>query len=82
MSRTLKYLAVAAVAIGAVALVNMARTSNGHADNVGRQSLRSEQSAPIVTGSITHSSVTTSPIRGSDASISTYGLDSTHTTDW
>ena len=83
MFGTLKYLAIATATIGMVALVNAARsTSSDHADNVGGQSLKSEQSALIVTGSIRPSSFTTSPIIGSDPSISTYGLGSTHTTDW
>jgi len=79
MSGKLKYLAVATAAIGVLALVNTARTWNYRDD---RQSLKSQQSASIVTGSVAPSSITTfRPIVGSDASISTYGLPE-HLTDW
>ena len=80
MSKTLKYLTVATAALATLVLANMARTWND--DNVGTQSLKSEQSALLVTDSIAPSSITTNTIIGSDASISTYGLDSARTTDW
>ena len=78
MSGTLKYLAVAAATIGTLVVVSIARTSNYHADNVGTQSLMSAQSALTVAPG----SITTNPIIGSDAAISTYGLASAHATDW
>ena len=82
MAKSLKFLAVATAAIGTLVLVTVARTSNNHHDNLAGQSGKSDQSALVLTSSIAPSSITTSPITGSDASISTYGLDSAHPTDW
>jgi hypothetical protein len=78
MSKTLMYLSVATAAVGALVLANTVHTSNGH--DVGGQSLKSEHSALTVTGSITP--IATRPIIASDSSISTYGLEPEHPTDY
>ena len=72
MFSTLKYLVVGATASGVLVLASIGLTSHAREYAVSQQSFKSEQPAAYGTNLIV----------GSDASISTYGLDQARQTDW
>jgi hypothetical protein len=72
MVSTLKYLAVGATASAMLVLASIGLTSHAREQVASQQSFRSEQPAAFETN----------PIVGSNALISTYGLDPVRRTDW
>jgi hypothetical protein len=72
MARTWTYVVIGVATFGVLTLAGIEMTSHAREKAVGLQSFRSEQ--PVA--------FETSPIVGSDASISTYGPDQARTTDW
>ena len=72
MVRTWTYGVIGVATFCVLTLVGIEMTSQAREKAVGLQSFRSEQ--PVA--------FETSPVVGSDASISTYGLYQARTTDW
>lgn len=72
MVRTWTYLVIGVATFGVLTLVGIEMTSQAREKAAGLHSFKSEQ--PVA--------FETSPIVGSDASISTYGLNQARTTDW
>ena len=72
MANTGKLLIVGAAAVAMLIVANLDGASRAREYTVSQQSAKYERPAAFETN----------PIYGSDASISTYGLDTGHNTDW
>lgn len=72
MVRTWTYVVIGVATFGVLTMAGIEITSLAREKAVGQQSFRSEQ--PVA--------FEVSPIVGSDATISTYGLNQARTTDW